>query len=94
MTLELVVDGHVVRILSGAGIENGVATPAAYEFARGLVSRLSEMKKYAAENLMDAYDTLWPEGEREPLTVTEFMQNLTSPTIIIRQQSSFANKRE
>lgn len=89
MTIRL--DGHSIRILDGPYIRGTLATPAAYEFATHLLSLVPAMKKYAANELMDAYDNLWPEDEYEPLTKSEFGANLTSPQIIIRDKVGAAS---
>jgi len=89
--IEIVLDGHNVRYLNGPYIKSDLPTEAGKEFAELLISQLSQMKKYAAENLMDAYDSLWPEDQHEKLTMSEFEANLTSPQIIIRDKIGAAS---
>ena len=83
MNVTINFDGHSIRILDGPYINENSPSTAAHEFAKHLISQLSQMKKYAAEHLMDAYDSIWPEDEHQPLSKLEFEANLTSPKIII-----------
>ena len=86
MRVKFILDDHSIEILQGPYTNGDLETPAARKFARHLISQLSQMKKYAAEQLMDDYNSLWPEEELEILTESEFESNLTSPKIIIRDK--------
>ena len=84
MRIKVSVDGHIIQIKDGPYTQDDSATEAAIEFAKHLISQLPAMKKYAAENLMSAYDSLWPEDEHEALTISEFETRLTAPEIFIQ----------
>lgn len=83
MDVTISLDGHSIRILDGDYTNGNLETQAAREFARHLLSLVPQMKKYAAEELMDSYNSLLPEDEYEQMTKSEFEANLTSPKIII-----------
>ncbi|MEZ6138751.1 MAG: DUF2262 domain-containing protein [Pirellulaceae bacterium] len=77
------VEGYNVRVLAGPYNDGGTATPAAPAFAAELIRMLPQMKKFAAQQLLETFNESWAEDEGDELNATQFEANLVSPQIVI-----------
>lgn len=80
---KITVDGHEIRVLDGPYTDGTAATSAASDFAKQLIGMLPQMKKFAAQQLLETYNDSWAEDEDEELETTKFEAKLVSPKIVI-----------
>jgi hypothetical protein len=81
MDLTFEQNGVKILILNGPYVEAGRATSRAVEDYEALISRMEELKGFAADRLLALYNTNWEDEEIGTVDREGFMKRLHTPAI-------------
>ena len=84
MDVKLLHDGVPVTILGGPYVADEAPTPAAIEFIASHISRLDEMRRFAAHRkLLRLYNKSWRDGNHPTIDKDEFVAKLANPRLVV-----------
>lgn len=81
--IEIQSEGITITITDPASIKDGKPTPDAVHRYDALISRLEELRRFAASKLLSLYNDTWRDDDHGVHDAAGFAERLTNPSLMV-----------